>query len=112
MESGGTAQDNNFNSDLLSPIATRHLYSLQSTDGLEEAFVPGNHEEVNRSFGKLKRQQGWICDTLFSKKKRAWKGGEGEWWEEHEEELRYTSVCSTVKVILLWYQVPQAAGHQ
>lgn len=77
MESGGTAQDNNFNSDFLPPIATRHLYSLQGAAGLRKAFVPGNHEEVNRLFGKLKRQQGWTCENLFSKKKECGRMGKG-----------------------------------
>lgn len=35
--------------------------------------------------------------------------GEGEGWEEHEEGLRYTSICSALKIVLVLYQVPQAA---
>lgn len=35
--------------------------------------------------------------------------GEGEGWEEHEEGLRYTSICSLLEIVLVRYQVPQAA---
>ena len=44
MESGGGEGDNDFSSDFLPPVATRHLYSLLGATSLQEAFDPANHQ--------------------------------------------------------------------